>query len=75
MSSNIGLAVSDLASLGARRISVGSALARAAWTGFIRAATAIAQGGVFTGFDGTVPLADLDRFMKSIEDRHARTQK
>lgn len=75
MSSNIGLTVSDLASLGARRISVGSALSRAAWTGFIRAATGIAMNGVFTGFDGTVPLADLDRFMKSIEDHHGRTRK
>ncbi|HVO40671.1 MAG TPA: isocitrate lyase/phosphoenolpyruvate mutase family protein [Spirochaetia bacterium] len=75
MSSNVGLTVSDLASLGVRRISVGSALARAAWTGFIRAATAIASSGVFSGFDGTVPLVDLDRFMKSIEDHHARTRK
>ncbi len=75
VSSNLGLTVSDLASLGVRRISVGSALARAAWTGFMRAATGIAMNGVFTGFEGTVPLADLDKFMKSIEDHYGRTRK
>jgi 2-methylisocitrate lyase-like PEP mutase family enzyme len=69
VSSNIGLTVSDIASLGARRISVGSALARAAWTGFIQAATGIATNGSFSGFDGAVPLADLDRLMKSLEDQ------
>jgi hypothetical protein len=38
------------AALGVRRISVGGALARAAWGGFIRAARAISQGqfGAFT---------------------------
>jgi 2-methylisocitrate lyase-like PEP mutase family enzyme len=43
MSSNTGLKVSDLAALGVRRVSVGSSLARAAWTGFIRAARLMAR--------------------------------
>ena len=47
-----GLTVTDLATLGARRISVGAALARAAWGGFMRAAEAIAKEGSFA------PLAD-----------------
>jgi 2-methylisocitrate lyase-like PEP mutase family enzyme len=62
MSSNSGLSVSDLAELGVRRISVGSALARAAWTGFIRAASSLAENGVFTGFEGSVPFDTLEKF-------------
>lgn len=42
-----GLTAADLASLGVRRLSVGGSLARAAWTGFIRAATEIAEHGTF----------------------------
>ena len=41
--------VADVAALGVRRISVGGALARAAWSGFLRAAHAIADGGRFDG--------------------------
>jgi 2-methylisocitrate lyase-like PEP mutase family enzyme len=59
---NEGLAVSDLAAMGARRVSVGAALARAAWTGFIRAASAIAEQGSFAGFDQTVPFSELNAF-------------
>jgi len=62
VSSNMGLRVADLAELGVRRISVGSSLARAAWTGFIRAAEAIAKEGSFAGFDGTVPYAEINGF-------------
>jgi len=60
MSKNAGLRVSDLAELGVRRISVGSALARAAWTGFMRAARAIARDGSFAGFDGAVTGKELN---------------
>ena len=38
----------QLADLGVRRISVGGALARAAWTGFLAAAEEIAQAGTFS---------------------------
>jgi 2-methylisocitrate lyase-like PEP mutase family enzyme len=54
--------VKDLAELGVRRVSVGSSLARSAWTGFIRAAKRIAEEGSFTEFEGNVPFADLDNF-------------
>lgn len=64
MSSNVGLRVGDLADLGVRRISVGSALARAAWTGFIRAAKGIAEEGSFGGFDGTVSFNELNTFFR-----------
>jgi 2-methylisocitrate lyase-like PEP mutase family enzyme len=60
MSSNTGLSVSDLADLGVRRISVGSALARAAWTGFIRAARPLAEKGSFAGMDQLTSFAELN---------------
>ena len=40
--------VAELAALGVRRISVGGALARSAWTGFLHAAREIAKDGSFT---------------------------
>jgi len=40
--------VAELADLGVRRISVGGALARAAWTGFLDAAKEIVERGTFT---------------------------
>jgi 2-methylisocitrate lyase-like PEP mutase family enzyme len=42
--------VAELSDLGVRRISVGGALARAAWGGFIEAAREIAEQGTFTRF-------------------------
>ena len=60
VSADLGLTVADLADLGVRRVSVGSALARAAWGGFIRAATEIAERGSFAGLDGAVPFATLN---------------
>jgi len=66
---NIGLTVADLAALGVRRISVGSALARAAWTRFIEAAKDIAAEGRFTSLDGATPFADLNGFFKGLTDR------
>jgi 2-methylisocitrate lyase-like PEP mutase family enzyme len=44
------LTVTEIAALGVRRISVGGALARAAWGGFMRAARSIAEQGRFDGF-------------------------
>lgn len=52
--------VAELAGLGVRRISVGGALARAAWGGFFDAAREIAEKGTFTAFGRAVPFADLD---------------
>jgi 2-methylisocitrate lyase-like PEP mutase family enzyme len=60
MSANSGLRVADVAAMGVRRISVGSSLARAAWTGFIRAVKTTAAEGSFEGFDGIVPFAELN---------------
>jgi len=47
------LSVAEIAALGVRRISVGGALARAAWAGFMRAAKTLAEQGRFDGFPDT----------------------
>jgi 2-methylisocitrate lyase-like PEP mutase family enzyme len=65
MFANTGLRVADLAALGVRRISVGSSLARTAWTGFMRASKAIAEEGSFAGFEGIVPFGDLDSLFRN----------
>jgi 2-methylisocitrate lyase-like PEP mutase family enzyme len=65
MSSNSGLKIADLTAMGVRRVSVGSALARAAWTGFIRAAKKIADEGSMEGFEGSVSFAELDDFFRN----------
>ncbi|HEY2853299.1 MAG TPA: isocitrate lyase/phosphoenolpyruvate mutase family protein [Gemmatimonadaceae bacterium] len=52
--------VDQLAAAGVRRISVGGALARAAWGGFLRAAREIAAHGTFTALASAVPFADID---------------
>ena len=62
MSRFTGLTVADLAALGVRRISVGGALTRVAWTAFAQAAQAIARDGVFTGFEGTLSGAEMNGF-------------
>ena len=53
------LTVPRLADLGVRRISVGSALARVAWAGFMRAARSIAETGTFDGLAGAAPFGDF----------------
>jgi 2-methylisocitrate lyase-like PEP mutase family enzyme len=52
--------VAQLADLGVRRISVGGALARAAWTGFLQAAKEIAEQGTFTNLARAVPFAEVN---------------
>lgn len=64
VSSNTELRVIDLAGMGVRRISVGSSLARSAWTGFIKAAKEISEQGTFGGFDGIVPFSELNSLLR-----------
>ena len=52
--------VADLSRLGVRRISVGGALARAAWTGFLQAATEIADSGTFCNLGRAVSFAEVN---------------
>jgi 2-methylisocitrate lyase-like PEP mutase family enzyme len=57
--------VARLADLGVRRISLGSALARAAWGAFLRAAQEMATSGSFAGLAGAAPFGELNgRFQK-----------
>ncbi|HVS78250.1 MAG TPA: isocitrate lyase/phosphoenolpyruvate mutase family protein [Steroidobacteraceae bacterium] len=58
------LSVADIAALGVRRISVGGALARAAWGGFMRAAKVLAEQGRFDGFADAVSHATLESMMR-----------
>jgi 2-methylisocitrate lyase-like PEP mutase family enzyme len=60
VSAAMGLSVADVAALGVRRISVGSALARKAWAGFVEAATELAERGSFGGLAGGTPHSELD---------------
>jgi len=52
--------VAELAQLGVRRISVGGALARAAWTGFLEAAREVAQRGTITGLGRAVSFSEIN---------------
>jgi len=54
---DIGLRVDQIAALGVRRISVGGALALAAWTGFMRAAQTLKSEGSFANL---VPYAEIN---------------
>ena len=53
--------VAELAAAGVRRISVGGALARSAWTGFLAAAKEIAEQGTFTNLARAVSGVELNR--------------
>jgi 2-methylisocitrate lyase-like PEP mutase family enzyme len=57
---NADLTMSKIAALGVRRVSVGGALARAAWGGFMRAAKLIQEKGKFDGFEGAAQGSALN---------------
>ena len=57
------LSVAEIAALGVRRISVGGALARVAWGGFIRAAKLLAAQGRFDAFAEAVSHDTLESLM------------
>jgi 2-methylisocitrate lyase-like PEP mutase family enzyme len=58
------LTLPKLAELGVRRVSVGGALARTAWGGFMRAAQLLGQGS-FAGFEGAPSHDDLDALFRA----------
>ena len=58
------LSVAEIAAFGVRRISVGGALARAAWGGFMRAAKILAEQGRFDGFADAVSHDTLQSLMR-----------
>jgi len=59
-SNNCKLTMSQLADVGVRRISVGGALARAAWAGFIRSAREIYEQGSFASFADLTTYGELN---------------
>ncbi|HEY3160757.1 MAG TPA: isocitrate lyase/phosphoenolpyruvate mutase family protein [Vicinamibacterales bacterium] len=63
------LTVAQLTDLGVRRISVGGALARAAWTGFLIAAKEIALQGTFTGIGRGISVPEMNGLFGS-SSRH-----
>jgi 2-methylisocitrate lyase-like PEP mutase family enzyme len=65
VSRNTGLTVADLAGLGVRRVSLGSVLARAAWTRFMEVAKDVASEGRFTSLEGIASFADLNAFFRN----------
>ncbi|MFS2012294.1 oxaloacetate decarboxylase [Azospirillum sp. CT11-132] len=65
VSSPIGLSVQQIAELGVRRISLGSALSRAAWGGFLRAARMLADHGRFDALSEAEPFDTLNDFFRT----------
>lgn len=59
-----GFTVRELEDLGVRRISVGGALARAAWGGLMRAAEEMAGQGTFRALGEAAPFARLNRLFR-----------
>jgi 2-methylisocitrate lyase-like PEP mutase family enzyme len=58
------LTLAEIAALGVRRVSVGGALARSAWGGFIRAAKLLIEQGKFDGFADAASGKELDQFFR-----------
>ena len=59
------MTVADVAAMGVRRISVGGALARSAWGGFLRSAKALAEHGTFGAFADAAPGGELNAFFQA----------
>ncbi len=65
MFGDLGHSVAELAQLGVRRISVGGALARAAWAGFMTAAEKIITEGSFAGFAANPMTRQADTLFRN----------
>ncbi|WP_137819466.1 oxaloacetate decarboxylase [Pseudomonas sp. 2FG] len=63
--SGLSLSLEELAELGVKRVSVGSALARAAYGAFFRAAQEIRTEGRFGFAEQAIPFAQLNAMFKS----------
>lgn len=66
------LTMKDIAALGVRRVSVGGALARSAWGGFVRASKLIAEHGKFDGFADAASGNELNAFFRDDLKKHAQ---
>jgi 2-methylisocitrate lyase-like PEP mutase family enzyme len=65
----IGLTLRDAAELGARRVSVGGAFARAAWGGFIRSAKELMEKGTFVELEHGAPYAELQELFRNPDEK------
>ena len=61
------MTVKDIEELGVRRISVGGALARAAWGAFTRTAIMLAEQGKFDGFADAAPGQAINAFFRTAQ--------
>lgn len=61
----VGGSLEDLAAIGARRVSVGSVLARTAYGAFLRAAKEIRNTGTFKFADQTAPYRELNTLFRN----------
>jgi 2-methylisocitrate lyase-like PEP mutase family enzyme len=66
-----GLSVADIAALGVRRISVGPALALAAWNGFRQAVQELRAAGSFAGLAAAAPYPEINGFFAADHRRRA----
>ena len=64
MSGGLKLSVAQLSEMGVRRISVGSAMALAAYGEFYRAAQEVSEHGTFTFTERSMPFSTANRFFK-----------
>jgi 2-methylisocitrate lyase-like PEP mutase family enzyme len=67
VSSATTMTLRDFESLGVRRVSVGGALARTAWRGFIHAARLMAEHGRFDELPGSPAGINLDAFFQKAQ--------
>ena len=65
ISAALGMTVPDLAALGVRRVSVGSALARVGWGAMIRSAKQMIDDGRFDSFADAAPHPELNAFFRA----------
>jgi len=64
-----GLTMRDAEEIGARRVSVGGAFARAAWGGFIRSAKELMEKGTFDELKQSAPYAELQELFRQSNPR------
>jgi 2-methylisocitrate lyase-like PEP mutase family enzyme len=60
----VRLGAADLSALGVKRISVGSALSRAAWGGFLRASREMARDGTFDFADDAASFPEITEMLR-----------
>jgi 2-methylisocitrate lyase-like PEP mutase family enzyme len=60
----VDLSLADLTALGVKRVSIGSALARAAYGAFLHAAREIRERGTFTFAPAAVPYAEINAMLR-----------